>query len=200
MLNLKKCALLILFSALAACVTINVYFPAAAAESAADRIIKEVYGEKAPGTAPPVTEPQTYVAPEQTNILLGILQTIIPAAYAQQPDLDISSPGINKLRAAMTQRHKELSPYYDSGAIAMDNNGLLTERDIKAVPLKERNMVKKLIADENRDRNSLYSEIARANGHPEWEDDIRKTFARRWVANAPRGWWYQGAKGNWEQK
>ena len=30
---------------LTACVTINVYFPAAAAESAADRIIEEVYGE-----------------------------------------------------------------------------------------------------------------------------------------------------------
>jgi hypothetical protein len=43
-------------------------------------------------------------------------------------------------------------------------------------------------------------EIARANGHPEWEPDIRRTFADRWVANAPRGWWYQDASGAWKQK
>ena len=30
--------------ALAACVTINVYFPAAAAEKAADRIIEDIWG------------------------------------------------------------------------------------------------------------------------------------------------------------
>ena len=35
--------------ALAACVTVNVYFPAAAAEKAADRIIEDIWG---PGQAP----------------------------------------------------------------------------------------------------------------------------------------------------
>jgi len=37
--------------ALASCVTINIYFPAAAAERAADRIIDEIYGVK-PGAKP----------------------------------------------------------------------------------------------------------------------------------------------------
>lgn len=36
-------ALIILSSALAACVTINIYFPAAAAEKAADKVIEEVW-------------------------------------------------------------------------------------------------------------------------------------------------------------
>ena len=35
--------------ALAACVTINIYFPAAAAEKAADKIIEEVWQAKKPG-------------------------------------------------------------------------------------------------------------------------------------------------------
>jgi hypothetical protein len=43
--------------ALAGCVTINIYFPAAAAEKAADRIIDQVYridsGKNAPGEKPP---------------------------------------------------------------------------------------------------------------------------------------------------
>ena len=41
--------------ALAGCVTINIYFPAAAAERAADRIIDEVWQLK-PGAAKPRTE------------------------------------------------------------------------------------------------------------------------------------------------
>jgi hypothetical protein len=52
----KNIGLLILVTSLAACVTINIYFPAAAAEKAADKIIDEVWqlkdGKKVPATAP----------------------------------------------------------------------------------------------------------------------------------------------------
>ena len=43
--------------AAAGCVTINIYFPAAAAEKAADRIIDEVYGLK-PAAKPPADKPK----------------------------------------------------------------------------------------------------------------------------------------------
>ncbi len=68
-----------------------------------------------------------------------------------------------------------------------------------AVPLKDRNLVNTLIAEENQDRKALYAEIARANGHPEWQADIQETFARRWISNAAKGWWYQ-QNGSWQQK
>jgi hypothetical protein len=55
------------------------------------------------------------------------------------------------------------------------------------------------VAAENRDRNALYAEIANANGHPEWEAEIRSTFAQRWVQRAQSGWWVQGG-GGWSQK
>lgn len=42
--------------ALPACVTINIYFPAAAAEKAADKIIDEVWQLKPEGTQPQVKE------------------------------------------------------------------------------------------------------------------------------------------------
>lgn len=42
---------------LAGCVTINIYFPAAAAEKAADRIIEEVYQLRRDGAAPPAPSP-----------------------------------------------------------------------------------------------------------------------------------------------
>jgi hypothetical protein len=44
---------LVIASALGACVTINIYFPAAAAERAADRIIDEVWQLKPDAAKPP---------------------------------------------------------------------------------------------------------------------------------------------------
>ena len=52
--GLAACAVSV---ALASCVTINVYFPAAAAERAADRIIEEVYNLK-PAAKPPADTPK----------------------------------------------------------------------------------------------------------------------------------------------
>ncbi|HHH13598.1 MAG TPA: DUF1318 domain-containing protein, partial [Thiolapillus brandeum] len=86
-----------------------------------------------------------------------------------------------------------------SGAIGLDRNALVTIRDPATVGLRDRNRLRKLVADENRDRNALYREIARANGHPEWEAEIRKTFARIWVEEAPGGYWYKKG-GAWKRK
>ncbi|MFC1685019.1 DUF1318 domain-containing protein, partial [Pseudomonadota bacterium] len=89
-------------------------------------------------------------------------------------------------------------------AVKADNintrDALVGFHNNKAVPLKERAKVKKMIAAENKDRNNLYKAIAKANGHPEWEKDVRKTYARIWVDEAAKGWWYQDAKGKWQQK
>ena len=52
---LRLCVAAPLIAGLNACVTINIYFPAAAAEKAADRIIEEVYNlrrEAAPASTP----------------------------------------------------------------------------------------------------------------------------------------------------
>lgn len=43
--------------AVAGCVTINIYFPAAAAERAADRIIDEVWQIKPDAVKPPAAKP-----------------------------------------------------------------------------------------------------------------------------------------------
>ncbi|MTI64585.1 YdbL family protein [Methylophaga sp.] len=189
---------------LVSCVTINIYFPAAAAEKAADRIIEDVWG---PGTRPGEgTEPEAEPAQEQSsaieaghrNIAINMLNWLISPAAAQA-DININSPAINELKADMKERHNQLEPFYNSGGIGLTEDGLITVRDAKAIPLKDRNKVNALVADENKDRKALYAEIARANGHPEWQDDIRQTFAKRWISNAAKGWWYQQG-GSWKQK
>ena len=98
----------------------------------------------------------------------------------------------------MKSRHSQLEQFYNSGAIGLTDDGLITVRDAKAIALKDRNKVNGLVADENKDRKALYAEIARANGHPEWEDDIRQTFAKRWISNAAKGGGKQ--KHGWNQK
>lgn len=203
MIYARHIRLLTLLLFVTGCITVNVYFPAAAAEQAADRIIKEIYGEKLEElkTTPPAqsddqSSNETLAEP---GIAIILLDFVIPAAHAQA-DIDISTPAINKLKASMTQRHSQLKPFYDTGAIGMDSRGLITLRDPKNVAIKDRNTVNQLVAAENQDRNALYAEIARANGHPEWENDIRSTFARRWVANAPGGWYFQDTSGSWKQK
>ncbi len=201
MKELRLTPVLLTILLLTACITINVYFPAAAAENAADILIRDVYGIDKDKSEPTVNEEKTSAIDiNHQQIIGGLLNFFIPSAYAQQPDINISTPGINKLKSKMTQRHQALGAYYSNGAVGMENNGLITVRDTKDIPLKERNTVKKLVVDENQDRNSLYVEIANANSHPEWENEIRATFARRWVGNAPSGWWYKGADGGWLQK
>lgn len=52
----RSCMTLMAASLLSACVTINIYFPAAAAEKAADRIIDEVW-QLQPSAAQPQPNP-----------------------------------------------------------------------------------------------------------------------------------------------
>ncbi len=184
---------------LVSCVTINIYFPAAAAEKAADRIIEDVWGtEAAPEPSAPEDQ-QSLLNQPKYNVVLTVLNWIIDPVEAAEVNLNINSPAINKIQANMKKRHTSLKPYYKSGAIGLTDQGLITVRDAKAIALKDRNKVKGLVADENKDRNALYAEIARANGHPEWKADIQSTFARRWVKKASTGWWYQ-SEGSWKTK
>ncbi len=186
--------------ALSACVTINVYFPAAAAEKAADRIIEDVLGDSAAKS-----DKRTSLYGEATGALLaaagGVLNFLVPAAHAQaQADLNIATPAVRQLTQSMEARFPELKKYLDSGAVGFTRDGLVEVRDQNLIPLPERNAARKVVADENADRANLYREIATANGHPEWEADIRSTFASRWASKAAAGWYVQDSSGAWKQK
>lgn len=186
---------------LSACVTINVYFPAAAAERAADRIINDVWGSAPlPEHEVPPPEPESSIGTPPGQAMLGVvLDALVPTARAQT-DFDISTPAINAIKARMEQRHARLAPLYSSGTVGLTADGLVAVRDLQSVPLSQRQIVQRLVGEENADRKSLYAEIARASGHPEWESDIRATFAQRWIANARPGWQYQRPNGTWTSR
>jgi uncharacterized protein len=202
---------LLILCLLAACVTVNVYFPAAAAEQAADRIIDTVTsqpgGAKSNETTPAKTPPNSRLTPtgEQPVLLAAagaLLNLLIPAAEAQaSPNLDVSDPQIRAVTASMQQRFADLKKYFDAGVIGLTSDGQVAVRDQNTIALADRAVVARLVTEDNRDRATLYAELAKANKHPEWEPDIRRTFARRWVERgAQPGWYYQDAGGNWVKK
>jgi len=122
------------------------------------------------------------------------------ASALAQANLEINTPAIAALQQSMQRRHAELAPYYASGAIGLTRDGNVALRDANLVPLPQRQQVNALIAAENADRAALYREVARANGRPEWEQDIRNTFGQRWIEKAQPGWYYQTAGGTWARK
>lgn len=178
---------------LSACVTINVYFPAAEAQQAAKEFVDKVIGADA--------EPAVGAPLDSSAGGMAWLSFFIADAHAQAADITIRTPAIQAIQGRMAERYQsKLAPLFAAGALGFGNDGLVQVRDAAAVPLRERATLSGLVAEENRDRSAVYREIAVANGHPDWENQIRETFARQWVDSAPRGSWYQDRSGAWMQK
>lgn len=175
---------------ISACVTINVYFPEAEVEQAAGEFIEKVMGEDS--TKPDAENGK----PMGFSIDLAVISSAQAAA-----DINIATPAIQAIQKRMADRFNTvLKPHFDSGALGFTHDGLIELRDASAIALPDRAAIKQAVAEENRDRSAVYREIAIANQHPEWEADIRNTFAAQWIEKARKGWFYQNAQGDWLQK
>lgn len=182
---------------MSACVTVNIYFPAAAVERAADQIVKETWG--GPGEpAKPKSEPQS-----RNSFAPGRIVSVsfIGQAYAQDADINVSNPAIRALKESIRVRSDAIKPYMDRGNIGIARDGLLAVRTADGLNLKERAEAQQLVEAENRDREALYSEIAKANNiAKESIPKIKSIFAKSWTEQARAGWWIQDAQGNWRKK
>ena len=188
---------------LTACVTINVYFPAAEAKEAAREFVEKVIDEadkveikdssKDGGGGMAMLQRRFDFDP---LMLIGI-----GSAHAQSaPDISLKTPAIQAIQARMEARfNSTLRAGFDSGALGFTSDGLISVRDAGKLELKDRVAMNAAVADDNRDRKAVYREVAVANGHPEWESQIRNVFAKQWVDSARSGWWYQSG-GGWKQK
>ena len=145
------------------CITINVYFPAEAAEKLAGKVI------------------------ECTRSTSGEIESQ-------------DNPAIDAAIKSMRERHEKLVPYYASGAVGFANNAELKVREANLIPLAERAAVGSLIAAENQDRTTIIREKIRAADKPEWEPELRATFAREYADKAESGWYYQNKEGEWVKK
>jgi len=186
----------VLLLILNACVTVNIYFPAAAVQRAADEIVKETWGGSN-GKSERV-QPQSLLpfAPRRTLSL-----SLTREAFAQEADINVSNPAIRGLRDSIKHRSGAIKPYMDKGSAGINQGGLLVVRSSEGLSLKERAEVQQLIEAENRDREALYSEIAKANNiPPDAVPKIKGIFAKSWIDQAQTGWWIQDSQGNWKRK
>lgn len=179
------------------CVTINIYFPAAAVEKAADVIVEETWGKKEGKPEKKEEPPQSLLdlSTGVANLTMGATEV-----YAQEADIDVTTPAIRALKESIKERSESIKPFMDKGNVGLSNDGLLVIRSTDGLNLKEKANLTRLVDAENKDRETLYSEIAKANNFgAERVLDIKKIFAKSWIKNARKGWWVQGPEGEWGQ-
>ena len=189
--------------ALTACVTINVYFPAAEAKEAAKQFVEKVIGtDTQPAPAKPPADGGGGMAGLSLPRFDPLMLVGITPAYAQDAThFKLDTPVIQAIESRIDSRFDtQLRAGFESGALGFTRDGLVQVRDAGKLQLKDRVAINQAVADDNRDRKAMYQEAAVANGHPEWESQVRDIFAKQWIAAAKKGWWYQDTTGGWKQK
>jgi len=135
------------------------------------------------------------------STLVLLLCSWTPFALAQtEANLEIVSPSIAVIKKSIAGRLPALKPRFESLSIGLTRDGLIKIMQPDNIHPVERRSVEILVEDDNKDRATLYREIARANGRPDWESELKRTFGERWIYRAPAGWMIEDAPGVWKKK
>ncbi len=134
-------------------------------------------------------------------LVLAFALVISVNGYAAgEANLDVDSPSISVIKKSLAGRFATLNPLFESGVIGLTRDGMVAVSNATKINQADRARIDILVKDENMDRATLYREIARANGRPDWENELRKTFGERWISRAPSGWMIKNTKSEWVQK
>ncbi len=178
----------------AACVTVNIYFPAAQVERAAEQIVEEVYGS-APGAKPESNATRPTSGLEQFLAWLG------PREALARDALTVSNASIRGLKSQLAANHQQLAPFYARGAVGVANTGDVALLSVEGLPVPEAGRLKQLVARDNDLRRQLYQEVAQALQLPSSEvGKVQGVFALQWRQQAQPGWRVQGDNGSWSLK
>jgi uncharacterized protein YdbL (DUF1318 family) len=183
--------------ALAACLTVNVYFyPSEEVDQAAQEIIEDIRGSAMPGNDAEGSEDL-----EEAGDGGSTLWRLTGIAYAAGRETKVSSPAIDALEEKIRKRFDELKPFFEAGAIGETNDGLVEIRDASVLPMKDRARLNRIVKEENADRKALYEEVAKELG-VEAKDmpKLRRSFAEKWQEFTQPGWWVQDVAGNWRKR
>jgi uncharacterized protein YdbL (DUF1318 family) len=198
MKKIKRIALPLLFSlplTLLSCVTINVNIPEGAVQQASDDYVKDLYEAKERDKKPapnPSASPRT----KSQNILPFDIES---AAFADEPTVKTDSDKAQEIKARMKARLDDVTAQKDAGVFGEGNDGKLALKGKPAAANEKK--IKKLLADENSDRDDLYHEIIRHNGMDKAGlTTIEKNFAHAFQKHSPTGSWMQDDDGTWFKK
>lgn len=189
-------SLLALFAINCAIITVNVYFPTEAVEEAAEKIIDEIEGEEDAQAKSESKEQQSFF---HINAPFNVFGNT--TVYADEIDLNLTSPAIRKLIDSMKARNSEIMQFKDKGVFGEADDGTLGVRDMSGLDGNEIRTVNRLRKAENHDREELYRELAVANKIELSEiDRIKAIFAKTHRSKVKAGHWYQDENGKWMQK
>ncbi len=104
-------------------------------------------------------------APEPVSHIYRFFNALSPMQTAHASSLEVTtSPRVREIAVSMRERNPKVEAFKRRGCIGENNRGYVELRDCDTIQTAdERNEAQELIADENRDRQALYSEIARLN-------------------------------------
>jgi len=186
--------LLILFS----CLTINIYFPEAEVQKAAEEIVEEI--RKEAEDKKKEDKDSQMIQMEQAMSGGGGSFSLVSSLYAQEAT-EVTTPKVRALQQSIKDRFPKIKPFFDNGNVGEGNDGLLKIRDESGLNLKDKAMLRNLVNDENNDRKNMYAEVARAMEIEASQiPRIQKIFAALWIKKANSGWWIQNEKGVWAKK
>ncbi|NPA94479.1 MAG: YdbL family protein [Thermodesulfobacteria bacterium] len=179
---------MMIFFLVSACVTVNIYFPAAEVRKAAEDIVKDVREQQPAGS-----EENSSLSP--TSWFFSVAE-----AHAAS-ELTVSNATIRQLKARMKKRFPSLAPYMARGLVGEGLNGLLTIKSLAGLGLKEKAKLKKLVDAENKDRMALYRAVAQALNIPSSQlSRVQSIFAQQWQKTAPKGTFIEIKPGKWVRK
>ena len=195
-LKIVSASLFLLF--LLSCLTINIYFPEAEVQKAAEEIVEEI--RKEAEDKKKEDKDSQMIQMEQAMSSGGGSFSPVSPLYAQEAT-EVTTPKVRALQQSIKDRFPKIKPFFDNGNVGEGNDGLLKIRDESGLNLKDKAMLRNLVNDENNDRKNMYAEVARAMEIEASQiPRIQKIFAALWIKKANSGWWIQNEKGVWAKK
>lgn len=177
-----------------ACVTVNIYFPAAEIKKTAEQIVDEVYGIEP-------TPQKSADTGNETSALGIILNLLGPRAAHAQDATTVSNANIRALKNTIASNTAALKRFYEGGEVGIGKDGMLVLRSTQGLSIRDVAEARRLVAADNQAREQLYKEVGKAlNSPPDRFSDLVKIFADEWRDKAPAGWYIQEDSGAWKRK
>lgn len=187
---------------LSGCMTlnVNVHFPESAVQKATDDYVRELYRAKEKGRGPTPASSSAPIAEPTKQSRFSF--PFIASAMAEDLSFKVETPKALKIRDRLSGRVAEILAQKRAGVLGESSVGTLVLKSPEKLKPILQKKIEKLVADENADRDELYTEVMQANALPKnRQKDIQKSFARSFQAESPSGTWLQDPEnGSWTQK